>query len=198
MSRRERILLVLLVLCLFLTMAVIFSHGVANDQGNALEQEMLLEEWKSSVSDMVRQQRYREAVPTLRNYLRHAPKDSGMRRLLGKVLFEIRRYREAGDVYYVALLHDPEDFVARNNLGVVLAKQGKLQDSLRELREAFGSSERELFVGANLARVYELSGDPRAAGEVWRSLSGAARGAGEAQIPDDALILDNAVFAAKP
>lgn len=196
MSRRERILLALLMCGLFLTLAVVFSHGVTNDQGNSLEQEMLLEEWKSSVEEMARQQRYREAVPTLRNYLRHAPKDSGMRRLLGKVLFEIRRYSEARDVYYVALLHDPEDFVARNNLGVVLAKQGKFQDSLRELREAFASSEQELFVGANLARVCELSGDPRAAGEVWRVLSGAARG--EVQIPDDALILDNAALAAKP
>ena len=83
MSRRERVLLALLMCCLLLTLAVVLSHGVTNDQGNALEQEALLEEWKSSVAEMVRQQRYREAVPTLRNYLRHAPKDSGMRRLLG-------------------------------------------------------------------------------------------------------------------
>ncbi len=198
MSRRERVLLALLMCGLLLTLAVVFSHGATNDQSNTLEQEALLEEWKSSVAEMVRQRRYREAVPTLRNYLRHAPNDSGMRRLLGKVLFEIRRYPEARDVYYVALLHDPEDFVARNNLGVVLAKQGKLQDSLRELREAFVSSEHELFVGANLARAYESAEDPQAAGEVWRVLSGAARGADEVQIPDDALILDNANVAAKP
>ena len=197
MNRRGRMLLILLLLCLFLTLAVVFSHGVAGDAGNVQEHEALLTEWKDSVADMVRQHRYREAVPTLRNYLRHAPGDSAMRRLLGKVLFETRRYPEARDVYYVVLLHDPDDFVARSNLGVVLAKQGKLQEALRELREAFVGSGREVFIGANLARGYELAGDSLAAGEVWRVLSGMVQG-GEVRIPEDALMLDNAAAGIKP
>jgi|GEM_PF-2998381 len=197
MSGRGWGVVALLLGCLLLTAAVVLGHGGADEQRNVPEQEALLIEWKSSVADMVRQHRYREAVSMLRNYLRHAPRDRGMRRLLGKVLYETRRYAEARDVCYVALLHDPDDHVARNNLGVVLAAQDRLPEALRELREAFAGSGQELFIGANLAKVYELAGDPRSAGEVWQVLSGTVRD-GEADIPEDALILDNATAGVKP
>ena len=152
------------------------------------EQTELVKNWKARVNDMIEDRRQQEAVTSLRNYLRHAPDDGNMRRLLGKVLFESGRYGEARDAYYAALLNDPGDFVARNNMGVVLMKQGHAEDALREFKEAFDASGQEVFIAVNLACWYGISGDTASAGNIWNAVREGVRG-GEVMIPEDALML---------
>jgi Flp pilus assembly protein TadD len=191
MNRREWVLFAMLAAALAATAAAVLSHTAPVVPANEAEQEKLLAAWKNGVSTMVREHRYREAVPTLRNYLRYAPADNDVRRLLGKVLFEIRRYAEAGDVYYVALLNDPNDCISRNNLGVLFALGRRWNDALRELREAFENSGQELFIGANLARCCELAGETNEARRVWHIVAEGTRRDGELPIPEDALMLVN-------
>lgn len=193
MNRREWVLFAMLAAALAATAAVVLGYSAPVVSPNEAEHEKMLATWKSGVSAMVRERRYREAVPTLRNYLRYTPGDGEARRLLGKVLFELRRYPEAGDVYYVALLNDPGDCVSRNNLGVIFALERRWQDALRELREAFEASGQELFIGANLARCCGLAGASDEARKIRHLVAEGTRRDGELQIPEDALMLTYAM-----
>ena len=170
---------------------VLTGKGVPK-QRTPWENTSLQENWKSRVLNMIGEGHRQEAILMLRSYLRYVPDDGDMRRLLGKLLFEVGRYDEARDAYYAALMNDPDDFVARNNMGVVLMRQGKLEDARRELKDAFDASEQEVFVAANLACCRERSGDAVGAENIWRVVREAVRNNGDAMIPEDALLLANA------
>lgn len=182
MSNKTRILLAILVVLTVVNTAVLFSGKGLSGRRDVWEQTELPAKWKERVQNLIGEHHYQEATAALRNYLRHAPDDGDMRRLLGKVLFESGRYDEARDAYYAALLNDPGDFVARNNMGVVLMKQGFSGDALREFKEAYVASGQEPFIAANLAGWHMLTGDVAGARGVWN-------GSGEVMIPEDALML---------
>ena len=188
MNRKGRFLLLALAFLIAVNAAVVLAGRSAAPRNAEAERGKLSAKWKKRISDMVEARQYQEAIPTLRNYLRHAPDDVGMRRVFGKVLFEAGRFAEAEDAYYAALMNDPEDFVSRNNIGIVMMRRGRVRDALRELKYAFETSGQELFVAANLIRGYELCGRAAEAAAVRRSLRGVV-GASGAAIPDDALML---------
>ena len=191
MNSKTRCLLVILGVFTVVNAAVLLTGTGLSARRDVWEQTELPEKWKERVFKMISEHRRQEAITTLRNYLRHAPDDGNMRRLLGKVLFESGRYDEARDAYYAALLNDPGDFVARNNMGVVLMKQGHAEDALREFKEAFDASGQEIFIAANLLCWYKNSGDTAGAGNIWNSVRDGVRG-GEVMVPDDALMLASA------
>ena len=178
--------------------AVVLTRKGPPEQRNSWENTELPEKWKSRVVKMIGEGHRQEAILMLRGYLRYAPGDGNMRRLLGKVLFDVGRYEEARDAYYAALMSDPGDFVARNNMGVVLMKQGRVNDARRELKAAFDASEQEVFVAANLARCHELSGDAPGAENLRRVVREAVRNNGDVMIPDDALMLTDAEKLLRP
>lgn len=182
MSNKSRCLLVILVILAAVNAAVLLTGKGLSGRRDVWEQTELPAKWKERVHNMIGEHHYQEAIAALRNYLRHAPDDGNMRRLLGKVLFDSGRYDEARDAYYAALLNDPGDFVARNNMGVVLMKQGLAGDALREFREAYNASGQESFIAVNLAGWHMLAGDAAGANGVWN-------GVGEVMIPEDALML---------
>ena len=192
MNKKTCCLLAILAACFAANVALVLAGRGFPDQRDAWDQTELPANLKERVFKMIGERRYQEAIPTLRNYLRYAPKDGDMRRLLGKVLFDSGRYDEARDAYYAALLNDPDDFIARNNMGVVLMKHGSAGDALRELKDAFYASGQEVFVAANLAKCYERSGDAAEAEKVWNAIREGVRGSGEVVIPEDALMLADA------
>ena len=189
MNSKSRHLLVILVVLAVVNAAVLLTGTGLSTQRDVWEQTELPAKWKERVLKMIGDNHQQEAITALRNYLRHVPDDGNMRRLLGKVLFESGRCNEARDAYYAALLNDPGDFVARNNMAVVMMKLGYAEDALREFKEAFDGSGQEVFIAANLARWYELSGDAVSAGNIWNAVREGVRVGGEVMIPEDALML---------
>ena len=189
MNNKTRFLLAILGAFAAANAAVVFTgrHFARQD---LREQTELVQRWRERVSDMIAERRYQEAITALRNYLRHSPGDGEIRRMLGKVLFDVGRYEEARETYYAALLKDPDDFVSRNNMGVVLMKLGREKDALRELEDAFNDSEQGVFVAANLAYSYDLAGDRANAARFRKIMSDGVRNNTEELIPEDALMLD--------
>ena len=139
--------------------AVMFTGRGAPERQNVWEHTELPAKWKSHVFKMIGEGHRQEAILMLRDYLRYAPADGDMRRLLGKMLFEEGRYDEAYDTYYAALMNDPGDFVTRNNMGVVLMKLGRREEARREFKDAYDASGEEPFIAANLVCCDEPSGD---------------------------------------
>ena len=191
MNSKSRMLLVILGVLTAVNAAVLFTGTGLSARRDVWEQTELPAKWRERVFKMIGERHHQEAITTLRNYLRHAPEDGNMRRLLGKVLFESGRYDEARDAYYAALLNDPGDFVARNNMGVVLMRQRHAEEALREFKEAFDASGQEVFIAANLACCCESVGDTVGAGNIWKAVREGMRG-GEVMIPEDALMLADA------
>ena len=192
MNGKSRFMLAILGALAAANAAVVLTGKKLPEQRNSWENTELQERWRHRVIKMLGDGHRQEAILTLRGYLRHAPDDGNMRRLLGKVLFETGRYDEARDAYYAVLMNDPGDFVARNNMGVVLMKQGKTGDALREFRNAFDASEQEVFVAANLACCLEQSEDAPGAENIWRAVREGVRNNGDLMIPEDALMLADA------
>lgn len=192
MNGKSRFMLAVLGAVAAANAAVVFTGKGLPEQRNSWENTELPEKWKSRVVRMIGEGHRQEAILMLRSYLRYAPDDGNMRRLLGKVLFEVGRYDEARAAYYAVLMNDPGDFVARNNMGVVLMKQGNAADARRELKEALDASEQEAFIAANLACCHERSGDVSGAESIWRVVRESMRNNGELMIPEDALMLADA------
>ena len=159
MNSKSRVMLAILGVFGAANAAVMFTGRRGPVQQNAWEQTELPARWKSRVNRMIGEGHRQEAILMLRNYLRYAPADGDMRRLLGKLLFEEGRYEEAYDTYYAALMNDSGDFVARNNMGVVLMKLGRREEALLELKDALDASGEEPFIAANLACCSDPSGD---------------------------------------
>ena len=192
MNGKSRFMLVIFGIFTASNAAVLLTGRSVPARQNVWEQTELPAKWKSRVSTLIGEGRRQEAILMLRNYLRSAPDDVNMRRLLGKVLFESGRYDEARDVYYAVLMNDPGDFVARNNMGVILMKQGHRDDARRELEDAFNASAQESFIAANLICCYERTGNTAEAANVWKTVREAARQGGMLTISDDALMLADA------
>lgn len=192
MNRPGKLMLCVFVAAAAANAALVFSRNIPDRSSVVAGETKILDEWRSRIAALVGERRYSEAVPPIRNYLRHAPHDAEMRRMLGRALFEAGRYAEAKDVFYVALLNDPEDFVSRNNLGVVMFKLGSGAAARRELGEALESSEREAFVAVNLAVLCERSGARGEAAALWNAVFDKLREEGGVMIPEDALMLADA------
>jgi Flp pilus assembly protein TadD len=192
MNGKSRFMLVILGVFTASNALVVLSGKSASARQNVWEQTELPARWRSRVSNLLGDGRRQEAILMLRNYLRSAPGDVNVRRLLGKVLFESGRYDEARDVYYAVLMNDPGDFVARNNMGVVLAKQGLWDDARRELEEAFNASAQESFIAANLGCCHELAGNRAEAANVWKSVREVTSEGDGVMAPDDAFMLEDA------
>lgn len=189
MNKKTRFLLAMLCVFAAANAAVVLAcHAFAKQEVRG--QTELVKNWKERVSEMIEESRRHEAITALRNYLRHYPDDGGIRRMLGKVLFDTGRYGEARETYYAALLKDPDDFISRNNMGVVLMKLGRERDALRELNAAFDASEQGVFVAANLAYCHERSGDAAGAARFREIMRKGLRNSAEELIPEDALMLD--------
>ena len=190
MNNKTRFMLVILGVFAVANAAVVLTgHRHAARQG-AEEQTELVKKWRERVSDMIAERHQIEAITVMRNYLRHSPGDGGVRRMLGKVLFEIGRYEEARETYYAALVNDREDFVSRNNMGVVLMKLGYHRDAIRELKDAFDASEQGVFIAANLVYCCERSGDLTGAARFRAAMRAGMRNGSDDLIPEDALVLD--------
>ena len=192
MNGKSRFMLVILGVFTATNAAVVLTGKNLPSRQNAWEQTELPAKWKARVSDLIGEGRSQEAILMLRNYLRSAPDDVNMRRLLGKVLFESGRYDEARDVYYAVLMNDPGDFVARNNMGVILMKMGLRNDARRELEDAFHASAQEGFIAANLVCCHELSGNTAGTAAVWKTVAEVTRNGSVPMVPDDALMLADA------
>ena len=192
MNGKSRFMLVILGVFTASNAAVVLFGKSAPARQNVWEQTELPARWRSRVSNLLNDGRRQEAILMLRNYLRSAPGDVNVRRLLGKALFESGRYDEARDVYYAVLMNDPGDFVARNNMGVVLVKQGLLDDARRELEEAFNTSAQESFIAVNLGCCHELAGNAAEAANVWKTVREVTSDGDGVMAPDDALMLEDA------
>lgn len=189
MNWRLGLLLALLLGCAGGTAAVIMTYRAPFDPRVERGYAEWIEHWKRSVDEMICLECYPEAERTIRNYLRYAPDDVGMRRVLGKVMCKNGNLSGAQDVYYAILLASPGDFVARNNLGVVLALRNRLEDARRELYEAFQLSGNAGFVGFSLSRVLEMLGERDEQLRVLLSFAERGR-TGGIDVPRDALVLD--------
>lgn len=192
MNGKSRFMLVILGVFTASNAAVVLTGKSMPERQNVWEQTELPAKWRYRVSNLLVEGRSQEAILMLRNYLRNAPDDMNMRRLLGKVLFESGRYDEARDVYYAVLMNDPGDFVARNNMGVILMKKGFRNDAKRELEDAFYASAQEAFIAANLVCCHELSDNTAEVADVWKTLGEVIRNGGVLMVPDDALMLADA------
>ena len=190
MNRRLGFLLALLLGCAAATAAVIMTYRAPLDPQVERSYAEWTAHWKHRLEEMIRAKRYPEAERAIRNYLRHAPEDGRMRRMLGKVMCENGNYAEAGEVYYVSLLKTPGDFVARNNLGVTLARRRRLADARRELREAYEISDGAEFIGFNLSRVHAMMGEKEEAQRILKLVVKGLRRSGGPRIPEDAVMLE--------
>lgn len=82
---------------------------------------------------------------------------------LGNLAAERGDTHLAEQVFQQALQLDPLDLTAKSNLGILLARQGKLTESVDLLKTAFDRNEDIPGLAMNLARVLCMSGDGNAA-----------------------------------
>ena len=82
---------------------------------------------------------------------------------LGNLSAERGDLKRADQVFHQVLALDPNDLTALSNLGVLLAKEGKLTQSIAVLQKAFERNQDIPGLSMNLARVQCMSGDGVAA-----------------------------------
>jgi Flp pilus assembly protein TadD len=82
---------------------------------------------------------------------------------LGNMSAERGDLEKAEWAFRKALRLEPADLTALSNLGTLLAKEGKLKESVVLLREAFDRSQDVPALAMNLARVQCMTGDGQAA-----------------------------------
>ncbi|HEY3627057.1 MAG TPA: tetratricopeptide repeat protein [Terracidiphilus sp.] len=82
---------------------------------------------------------------------------------LGNVSAERGEYARAEQSFRSALQLDPADLTGLSNLGILLAKEGKLKESLELLQTAFEHNQDVPGLAKNLARVQCMAGDGQAA-----------------------------------
>lgn len=82
---------------------------------------------------------------------------------LGNLSAERGNFKEADQVFEQVLSLDPNDLTALSNLGVLLAKEGKLNQSMTMLDRAFRRNQDIPGLSMNLARVQCAAGDGAAA-----------------------------------
>ena len=86
-------------------------------------------------------------------------KDRAALNALGNISAERGDLEKAEEAYRNVLAIDSTDLTALSNLGVLLAKQGKLQESMGLLRRAFDRNQDIPALAKNLARVQCISGE---------------------------------------
>ena len=184
-------LIALLLCCAAATAVVIVTYRPPPED----PRERNYSEWLSSRRKRIRalmaEQHYPEAERLIRNYLDYVPDDNEMRRLLGKILFDGGNRAGALKVYYAALMRDPTDFIARNNFAVALLYNRRADEALREFSDAYEASDREWFIGMNLAAAYRVCGDAAKSAALKESLS--KQYPGKSEVPFDALRLGDDV-----
>jgi len=82
---------------------------------------------------------------------------------LGNLSAERGYLKKAHESFQKALALDPYDLTALSNLGVLLAKEGRLSESIPILQKAFASNQDISGLAMNLARVQCMAGDGSAA-----------------------------------
>lgn len=82
---------------------------------------------------------------------------------LGNLSAERGDLKKAEQVFKQVLALDPNDLTALSNLGVLLAKEGKLSESISILEKAFDKNQDIPGLSMNLARVQCMGGDGAAA-----------------------------------
>lgn len=82
---------------------------------------------------------------------------------LGNLSAERGDLKKADQVFHEVLALDPDDLTALSNLGVLLAKEGRLTESISTLQKAFARNQDLPGLSMNLARVQCIAGDGRAA-----------------------------------
>ncbi len=87
---------------------------------------------------------------------------------LGNLSAERGDNQAAEQAFRRVLTLDPSDLTALSNLGTLLAKQGRLNDSMDLLRKAFGGNRDVSGLAMNLARVECMAGQSEAAHETLR------------------------------
>ena len=91
------------------------------------------------------------------------PKDVALLDAVGNMSAERGDGPEAEAAFREALTVAPNDLTALSNLGVLLAKEGKLNDSLQMLERAFSRNQDLPGLAMNLARVQCMAGGGKAA-----------------------------------
>lgn len=91
------------------------------------------------------------------------PKDVALLDAVGNMSAERGDGAEAETAFREVLTLAPNDLTALSNLGVLLAKEGKLNDSLQMLERAFSRNQDLPGLAMNLARVQCMAGDGKAA-----------------------------------
>ncbi len=82
---------------------------------------------------------------------------------LGNLSSERGDLKKADEIFRQVLALDPDDLTALSNLGVLLAKEGKLNESISMLEKAFARNQDIPGLSMNLARVQCMAGDGAAA-----------------------------------
>lgn len=82
---------------------------------------------------------------------------------LGNLSAERGDLKQADQVFRRVLALDPDDLTALSNLGVLLAKEGKLNEAIPTLEEAFDRNQDIPGLSMNLARVQCMASDGAAA-----------------------------------
>ena len=100
MNWRLWLLLAFLLGCAAATAAVIVTYRAPVDPQVERHHAEWTVHWKRRVNTMIASRRYPEAERAIRNYLRYAPDDGNMRRMLGKALCENGKAADALEVYY--------------------------------------------------------------------------------------------------
>ena len=193
MKRNWRLvwLIALLLSCAAATAVVIVTYRPPQENPRERNYNEWLTDLRRKIRTLTAERHYREAERLIRNYLKYAPDDNEMRRLLGKILFDGGNRSGALNVYYSVLMRDPGDFIARNNFAVTLMYEKRPEEALKEFSDAYESSAHEGFIGINLCKACRLCGDAATADRLMESLG--KRYPDKLEVPFDALLLGDDV-----
>nr|VFJ43070.1 MAG: Tetratricopeptide repeat-containing protein [Candidatus Kentron sp. DK]VFJ62472.1 MAG: Tetratricopeptide repeat-containing protein [Candidatus Kentron sp. DK] len=118
----------------------------------------------------------------LRSLLSREPDHAEALNALGYTLADkTGRYREAMTLIRKALALQPDSYYVLDSMGWVLYRMGRHEESIGYLRRALAIRQ-DPEVAAHLGEVLWITGDKKAAREVWRT--------GREAAPDDELLLD--------
>jgi tetratricopeptide (TPR) repeat protein len=132
----------------------VFSPGATRRDEAMANYQALME------GDRTREPVVWEQLTALRDGLAN---DKAALNALGNISAERGDLEKAEQSYRRVLTIDSTDLTALSNLGVLLAKEGKLKESVALLREAFDRNQDIPALAKNLARVQCMAGDATAA-----------------------------------
>lgn len=121
---------------------------------------IFLHDYLQQISDLLDNDRVREAAAHCRHILQQYPKHLGTYRALAQALLEQGEYADAIDLFHRVLSAEPSDFISHLGLAIVYQEQSELTSAIWHMERAYEMKPYDAVVQDKLKQLYRQNAIP--------------------------------------